>query len=136
MRVYQLGNALAEKFVPMDKSEQDGLKLEAIKAYTTVLDEITYIELENQKILEDNTKKANDVDFVPKPLLKMQMKHQAIKFLENWWVRYCIAALYIYLVPKIKAFINGESDTPSPEDEQASQFEQYRAFMDFQRSMR
>jgi hypothetical protein len=133
MKIYQLFHALIEKFVPMDKSTQDQLQIEAVNYYGKILDEARYIDLENEEINATNKQMSNDVTYEPKPLKKHALKHKAIMFLDQWYMRYIFAILFIYLVPKIKAFINGETSTEQDEDEDENPQHEYQQFLEFQR---
>ncbi|MEO5892128.1 MAG: hypothetical protein ABIQ31_17915 [Ferruginibacter sp.] len=132
MRIYQLFHALIEKFVPMDKSTQDDLQLEAVKFYNQALEEKIFIDISNEEIVKDNSTNFNVDGYDKKAVKPYKLKHKVIGFLDQWYIRYLNALLFIYLVPKIKNFINGDSEAEEGDDEEEDQGD-FKQFMEYQR---
>lgn len=143
MRIYQLLHELVARFTPMDDTTKldlqtgavsmyDKLKLEAIN----LGDEIKRIEAVNAENAKYNETLAEDsADKIPmKPIPKLTIKHKAVQLCESVYMRYLFAILFIYLVPKIKQFMNGE--TSGEEVEEDDEFNEYKDFMRFKKMMR
>lgn len=132
MKIYQLLHAIVEKFVPMDESTKVSLQSEAITWYGGIDGERKAILQHNIDVEKYNTDHANDKDFEPKDRKPLQLKHKVVGALELWYVRYLIAISFVYLVPKIKSYINGEDKTvdedEDDDDDDFRQFMEYRRF--------
>ncbi|MEO8933122.1 MAG: hypothetical protein ABI295_02355 [Xanthomarina sp.] len=144
MKIFELFHGLIEKFVPMDKTTTSELQTEAIIFYNTALDEAKELEKKNLEIHAYNLAHQSDEEFQPKRLLTLSLKSRIIGILNAWYVRYIIAILFIYLVPKIKNYMNASmlmSDRddnddyddlddfdPNGENEEAELFEQFLEF--------
>lgn len=120
MKIYQLLDALFSKFVPM--SEHDKLELQsgAMDWYNKQLDKAVIREQKNKEIIEENEAFMDDADYKPKPTLKPTLSENIFKHLDAWYSRYLFAAAFIFLVPLIKSFINGEffgSEDSEPESD-------------------
>jgi hypothetical protein len=133
MRIYQLFHTIIDRFVPMDEGSKNELQVEASKHYMLIRNEAELISLENQKNVDWN---AANPEETPKPLRALSLKHKAIIFLELWWVRYLIAASFVFLVPKIKQIINGEFGREDDgEDDSMNEFEEFKNFQRYKKSM-
>lgn len=133
MRIYQLFHTIIDRFVPMDEGSKNELQVEAAKHYMQIKTESDLIVLENQKNIDWNN---SNPDEPPKPVKSLTLKHKAIVFLELWWVRYLIAASFVFLVPKIKQIINGEfGNDDDGEDDGLNEFEEFKNFQRFKKSM-
>ncbi|MFD2921328.1 hypothetical protein ACFS6H_16495 [Terrimonas rubra] len=137
MKIYQLGHELVAKFTPMDPATQNELQAGAINWYNEQMQQIAHIRVQNEAITKENNENIDNPDYVPKPLLKENIKHKIFKVLDSWWMRYLIAFSYILLVPKLKAIINGEtSEKPVDEDDdEVSDYEAFQQFKRFKKSM-
>lgn len=135
MRIYELFQKLIERFVPVEKSSQNELQLEAANSYMKIKHEYENIIAQNQKNIEWNNENPDAEE--KKPVVSLTLKHKAIQFLEQWWIRYIIAASYIFLVPKLKQIMAGqtESDLEGEEDDSVNDFEEFKAFQRFKKSM-
>ena len=67
---------------------------------------------------------------------KVKIQHKAIDIMEQWWVRYLIAIAFIFIVPKVKAIINGEVNGGGDDDEEEdNDFKDFSQYLKFKRSM-
>lgn len=133
MRIYQLFHTIIDRFVPMDEGSKNELQLEASKHYMLIKNESDLITLENQKNIDWNNANPNEDR---KPVKALAVKHKAIQFLELWWVRYLIAASFVFLVPKIKQIINGEfGEDGGDQDDGMNEFEEFKNFQRYKKSM-
>lgn len=112
MKIHQLFHQLTEKFVPMDEQTRSELSVKAGNAYGKVLEEIEDIERHNNDVDAYNSANKDAKDFVPETYMPFKLKHKVVKFLEQWYMRYIMAILFVILVPKIKGYMNGEKDEP------------------------
>ena len=139
MRIYELFHSLVTRFAPMDKSTENDLQLEAVNYYNKIAFEAKEIAVKNEASAEYNRLNDETVGFVEKTMQPLKLKHRIIGYLESWYVRYIIALAYIYLVPKIKDFINGVSNVDglegSEEDEEQSEFDDFKEFQRYKKSM-
>lgn len=133
MRIYQLLQALVEKFVPMDAQSNNELSVDAVNFYNAIKEERLLIIKENQLAIEQNLKHVNDKDFTPIAIRVPSLKHKIVGYLEQWWVRYIIAILFIYLVPAISRFISGGND--DGEEYEDDDMKNYMEFKRFKKSM-
>lgn len=109
----------------------------AVNWYNQQTTEIPIIEAFNKEAAEKNDAArlpdgTYPENFVPLPLKSFKLKHKVFKVLESWWMRYLIAIAFIFIVPKIKAIINGENKEPDEEDE-TNEFEEFMEFQRFKR---
>ncbi len=128
MRLYQLFDAILAKFVPMDVTSRNELLAEASKRYSLIKSEAELINNENQKNIDFN---AANPDDAPKELKPLQMKHKIIMFLDEWWMRYIIAASFVWLVPQIKKIMTADVATSDDDGDDASEYEEFKAFQRF-----
>lgn len=138
MRIYQLFHAIVDKFVPMEEQSKLELQSGALAWYNQHKDNLAVIAAKNKEAAEYNEAHKNDPDFIPKPIVKPAMKDKIFELLEQWWVRYLIAIAFIFIVPKVKAIINGEGSAPGDDDEEDDEgddFEEYMKYRRFKKSM-
>lgn len=135
MRIYQLFHEIVIKFVPLSDTDSLELQSAALEWYAKQRNEIPIIEAQIKTALEHNSNPENidKKNFVNVP--KLQLKHQIFKLLESWWMRYLIAIAFIFLVPKVKSIINGESSKEEPKYDEVSEFEEYMKFKRMRHSM-
>lgn len=134
MRIYQLFHAIIEKFVPMDDKSKLELQNGAVTSYDKIKVESENIKeqiVKAQEYNEKNKKKieAGEMEKMPSPQLKL--KHKAIDLLEQWWIRYIIATAFIFIVPYVKNWINGEMHRM--EDGPGEGADDFQAFLEFRR---
>ncbi|OJY90618.1 MAG: hypothetical protein BGP13_19530 [Sphingobacteriales bacterium 40-81] len=119
----------------MDETSKNELQLEAAKHYTALKVDAERIMKENQQAIEYNSHNPEE----QKPLLKLSIQHKVIQFLELWYVRYILAASYVWLVPRVKEILSGKpsSDEGESEDEgnNMEMFEEFKNFMRFKKTL-
>lgn len=119
MKIYMLFHTLVDKFVPMSEDEKLNLQAGALKWYDEQLDKAKIIRSKNSEAAEYNAAHASDPDFSPKAPIRLSWKEKLFETMDSWWFRYLIAMAFIFLVPKLKAIINGETSSDSQfEDEE------------------
>lgn len=128
MRITELVHDLVLMNCPMDKEAGMQLHNDANKWYQKLKDDNVIFDNDLLRIRQSN---KDIVAKGGKPALEpvKPFKLRFVKFAEMWYSRYLFAALFVYLVPKIKEYKNGvvyEDDTDSPR-------EQYEKFLEFQR---
>ncbi|MGN6437533.1 MAG: hypothetical protein ACTHMM_13415 [Agriterribacter sp.] len=136
MRIYELFQKLIERFVPVDKTSNNELSLEAANSYMQIKHDYERIIQENQKNIEWNNENPDAEN--KKPVVSLTMKHKIIQFLEQWYIRYLLAASYIFLVPKLKEIMAGKAmseDGDEDEEDGANEFEEFKAFQRFRKQM-
>lgn len=136
MRIHQLFHDLTTKYVPMDETSKSELHLESINYYNSVVEERKLIIKDNQAAIDYNNLHQNDPDFTPKPVRPLLLKHKVVGFLEQWFMRYIFALLFVWFVPKIKAYINGEREDDYEDDYEDDDEKQYQDFLNFKRGLR
>lgn len=138
MRIHQLFHDLTTKYVPMDETSKSELHLDSINFYNALVEERKAIIKDNQLAIDYNNLHQNDTDFVPRAVRPLLLKHKIVSFLELWFMRYIFALLFIYFVPKIQRYINGETDDDfeTEDDFQDDDEKQYQDFLNFKRGMR
>jgi hypothetical protein len=124
MRPYDVLHGIVEKFTPIPKSEASQLQTEAVNEYHKVKKD--YDEIVAHNIAED--KKAND-DVTYSPQYKrVNIKHKIIRFCEQWWVRYIMSILFIFLLRGIQNWL-----TAAPESEKEDEMDVFQEFLKFKR---
>ncbi|UAY54792.1 hypothetical protein [Arachidicoccus terrestris] len=113
MKIYQLLEQLIARFVPLDDATKAELHLESVNVYSKIANERLAIIEENERIKAANEKGADQIDYIPIMPKKMPLKMRIVGVLEQWYMRYFFAVLFIFLVPKIKSYINGEGSARS-----------------------
>lgn len=127
MRIYQLFHAVIDRFVPMDDVAKNELQIEAAKAYGAIKADGDRIVTTNQQNINWNMENPDAEQ--PKPVEALSVKHRVIQFLEQWWIRYIIAASFVFIVPRIKKIINGEPDDDDGDDVgDSNMFEEFQEF--------
>lgn len=138
MRIYELFHSIVNKFVPMEETTKLELQSGALQWYNKNKDDLAIIEAENIQALKYNDEHRNDEDFQPRQLRIPTMKNKIFQLLEQWWLRYLIALLFIFLVPKVKAFINGEPGQTDDDDDDDDDggLSEFMAYQRFKKSMK
>ena len=130
MRIYELFHELINKFVPMDDMTKNSLKNDAGNFYTKAVKEAEDITMHNETAKLYNEAHKDKENFTPEPMKTMPLKAKIIGFCESWYMRYLFAALFVLLVPKIKAYLNGD---PNPEDDEDDSQDDMAEFLEWKR---
>lgn len=126
MKITQLFDSLTRKFVPMPEGDLLELTTESTKSYRESLESAKEILAYNKLVLDKNKAMKDQEGYVPERLQTMPVKERIVLWLDQWYVRYVMALLYIYLVPKIKNFMLGITDNNEDDDNEDEDFEDYK----------
>ena len=133
MRIYELFHAIVDKFVPMDQNTKLELQAGALTWYNKQRESQAILDAKNKEIVARNDAGRDKEGFEPEALLKPTMKDKIFQLLEQWWVRYIIAIAFIFIVPKVKAIINGETSGGDDDDDEEDDGDDFAAFMQYRR---
>lgn len=127
MRLYDLANAIMEKFAPISKQDNATLQKDVVTEYakvnTSLQDKITRNQMEKDK-------KAADPNYVPQ-LQSLTALEKAIKFCEQWWFRYILAFASVFI---IRAIQNWLSSAPGDGDEDGDEeMDEYQSYLEWKR---
>ncbi|MCW3106626.1 MAG: hypothetical protein JWQ09_1132 [Segetibacter sp.] len=125
----------------MDDLVQTELSQEAVSKYGSLNAKRLEVERWNTvtKLANEEGLRNDPENFIPSPLKPLKLDQKIMFYLEQWWMRYLFALLFIYLVPKIKAYMVGDTSRGEPgefEDEDDDEYEDYKEFKRYKKSMR
>lgn len=132
MKIYQLLDALNERFVPMDSDTRLDLKIKSSEEYgksVSALENKKSLIEKNTKFNLENSEKIEAGEIQPLPIPKLSIKDNVIQILEQWYMRYALAIAFIFLVPKIKSIMEGKKEDLQEFDETDS----YEDYLEFKR---
>lgn len=143
MKIYQFFHAVMDKFIPLDESSKSELHTEAVNFYNSNLEKAREIDKYNHQIKEYNLSHVEDENYIEKRPMAKPLSVKIISFLNTWWVRYIIAAAFIFAIPKIKSFIYSDKekdddfdDEEDDDDDDIDDYEDYKRYLKFKRQMR
>lgn len=124
MRLYDVANILIEKFSPLPKKDAMELQNEAALNYHKVLKGLEDKETFNAAEIQ---KKEENADY-ELHLKKLNLFEKVIKFSEQWWFKYILALVCIFLVKSVQNFILSDPGNDSDEGGEADEFAEFMRF--------
>lgn len=132
MKIYQLLHNLVDKFAPMSEADSINLLSKSSSSYGLLVNKANKILEDNAAVDLYNYENMVDIDegkLQPKVVKPLPLDCRAVLLCEKWFMQYVFAILFIILVPKLKAYINGEkSDKDFQPDNEFEDFMAYKRF--------
>jgi len=127
MKIERALNMLGQKYGMMDATESSVLYADSQRWFQEKEADLRAKEKSIEDALAVNRQGEGKKEFKPVAVPKLTLAERFIKLQQHWAIRYVILGLYIWAVPTIRRFMDGEG-SESPENEMVEFMNMYNAY--------